>query len=67
MRPRDLPVLDVLLDVGADDRLFDLLLLCGPVVVVLVALVGRTPGSSALALAYVTAFVGNVLYNSFLS
>ncbi|MCL7419017.1 MAG: hypothetical protein M8354_14445 [Halalkalicoccus sp.] len=42
---------------------FDALMLAGPAVLVAIALLGRTALTTALAIAYLLAFVGYVLYN----
>ncbi|MDS0282625.1 hypothetical protein [Haloarcula onubensis] len=62
MRPRQLPLVGHVRDAGADDGVFDTLLLVGPLVVVVVALVHRNAFTEALVLAYLTAFVGYILY-----
>jgi Flp pilus assembly protein TadB len=49
-------------DVGSRDRVLDLFILAGPVVVAVVAVVGRTAFTEVLALAYVAGIVGYVLY-----
>jgi len=61
VRLPDLPVVSQILDAGPDDRGFDALLLAGPVVVALAAVLGRTPLTEALAAGYVasiTLYVG---------
>lgn len=45
------------------DPVFDALMLAGPAVLVAIALFGRTALTTALAVAYLLAFVGYVLYN----
>jgi hypothetical protein len=62
MRLRDLPVVSNVVDSGADDRVFDSLLLLGPVVIGVVALVGRSLFTEALAVTYLAAFVTYTLY-----
>ena len=57
MRPRDVPVVGTVVEAGADDRVFDALLLAGPVVIIVVAALGRSPLTVALAAAYIVAFV----------
>ncbi|PSQ15416.1 hypothetical protein BRD00_14055 [Halobacteriales archaeon QS_8_69_26] len=68
MRPRDLPVIHGVIEAGPNDRVFDVLLLSGPLVVGLVALLGRENVVSAgVASAYLAAFCGYVLYKGFVS
>ncbi|MEM4781533.1 MAG: hypothetical protein QXG03_08250 [Halalkalicoccus sp.] len=45
------------------DPVFDALMLAGPLILVAIALLGRTALTTALAIAYLLAFVGYVLYN----
>ncbi|MFB6129559.1 MAG: hypothetical protein ABEJ28_01910 [Salinigranum sp.] len=58
----DVPVIRYVVNAGARDRVFDLLLVLGPVFIAIIALDGRTVWSTALAAAYVLAFVGYLLY-----
>lgn len=62
MNPDDLPIISTVFEVGADDRLFDSLLLLGPLVIVVVVAAGRSTATELLALAYITVFLGYVLY-----
>lgn len=48
------------LSFGPDSRIFDGLLVSGPFVVALVAVFGRTAGTTALASTYLLAFVAAV-------
>lgn len=60
MNPADLPFVRQIRDWGPDDRVFDTLLLLGPIVVVLIATAGRNLVTEAVAVAYIAAFVGYV-------
>jgi len=60
--PEDIPVLAAVLESGPDDRVFDGLLLLGPVVVTLIAVLGRSPVTELLAVLYVSTFVCYVAY-----
>mgnify|MGYP000731112976 CR=1 FL=1 len=66
MKLSALPFVSAVLESGADDRIYDGLLLTGPVVILLIAVLETTRFLSgvakALAIAYVTAFVAYVLY-----
>ncbi|SHG96171.1 hypothetical protein [Halobaculum gomorrense] len=64
MRPDDLPVVRTVLRTGADDRGYDALLLAGPVVLALVAVLGRGPSTTALAAGYIAAFAGRTAVNA---
>jgi hypothetical protein len=64
VKPTDLPILGELLVAGPDDPVFDWLVLAGPLVVVVLALLGRSPPTVVLAGAYVAAAVANVLKNA---
>jgi len=57
-----IPLIGQVINSGADDRVFDALLLAGPLVVVVLALVGRNLVTEGLAAAYLAVFVGYVLY-----
>jgi len=56
MQLEEIPVVGPLLAAGADDRVFDALLVSGPILIVAIALLGRNPGSVALAVAYTVGF-----------
>jgi len=62
MKPRDLPVVSAVFEAGADDRVFDSLLLVGPLIIGLIAVFGRSLATAAVAIAYITVFVGYTLY-----
>ncbi|QKG94414.1 hypothetical protein EXE43_12730 [Halorubrum sp. SS5] len=62
MKSRDIPVVSAVLEAGADDRVFDSLLLTGPLVIGLVVVFGRSLVTEAVAIAYIAAFVGYTLY-----
>ena len=59
-----LPVVGPVLSAGADDRGYDALLLAGPIVVVVVAFLGRGPLTTALAAGYIVAFAGHTVANA---
>jgi hypothetical protein len=59
------PVIGALVQAGPGDRGFDVLMLCGPLLVALIALGGRTLLTSALVAAYLMSFVGYVFYRWF--
>ncbi|MFB6109426.1 MAG: hypothetical protein ABEJ60_00930 [Halodesulfurarchaeum sp.] len=58
-----LPLIGRVIEEGADDRLFDGLLLLGPPLVVLIALLGRNGLTVALISGYLLAFVARVVQN----
>ncbi|AGB31588.1 hypothetical protein C488_14015 [Natrinema pellirubrum DSM 15624] len=62
MRLADVPVVGDLLESGAEDRVFDSLLLAGPVLILIIAVLGRSTVTVGLAAAYVLFFVAYVLY-----
>ena len=64
MMPRDLPVVSAVVEAGADDRIFDSLLLIGPLVIGLIVLVGRSVVTEAVAVVYIAVFVGYTLYRA---
>lgn len=62
MRLRTLPVVSSVLEAGADDRVFDTLLLVGPLVIGVIVVLDRSVVTEALAVAYIAVFVTYVLY-----
>lgn len=56
------PGLRWVLDTGPDDRVFDSLLVSGPLLIVLLALLGRTPLTTTIAVGYLGVFAGYTLY-----
>ena len=64
MNPRDLPVLSSIIEAGAQDPVFDGLLMLGPILIAVVAVLGRSLLTEAVVAAYIVAFVGYVLYQS---
>ena len=63
MRPSDFPVVAQVLESGAEDRVFDGLLLVGPLVILFIAVAGRSALTVGVAAVYLLAFVGHVLTN----
>lgn len=61
MNPRDLPVLSSIIEAGAQDSVFDGLLVVGPLVIAVVAVLGRSLLTEGIAALYVVVFVGYVL------
>lgn len=62
MRLRDLPVIGYVVEAGADDRVFDSLLFVGPLVIGVIALLGRSLFTEVLSVTYLAAFVTYTLY-----
>ncbi|WP_158855089.1 hypothetical protein [Halorhabdus sp. CUG00001] len=70
MNLADLPIVGTVYESGADDRVYDGLLLAGPVVIVLVVvletIIEQSTGTELLAelfaIAYIAVFLGYVLY-----
>ncbi|GGC70802.1 hypothetical protein GCM10007209_35890 [Haloferax sulfurifontis] len=62
MKLRDLPVVSYVFEAGADNRVFDSLLLLGPLVIGLVVILGRSLVTEVLAVVYITVFVTYTLY-----
>ncbi|NHN61371.1 MULTISPECIES: hypothetical protein [Halorussus] len=58
----DVPVLRAVFRVGPADRVFDLLILFGPLLITSIALVGRNPITTGLTVLYLCGFAGYVLY-----
>lgn len=57
-RVERIPIVSTLLAAGPNDRVFDSLLLIGPLLIVVIAAVGRSVLTSLLAAAYLVSFVG---------
>ncbi|GGL50821.1 hypothetical protein [Halocalculus aciditolerans] len=60
MKPDDIPGFTELVAAGPDDRVFDTLVLVGPIVVLALAVFGRGVATTALAAVYLLGFVGYV-------
>lgn len=58
----DIPIVGDLLEAGAEDWVFDSLLLVGPLLIALIAVIGRSPITTGIAAAYLLFFVVYVLY-----
>ena len=61
MRASDIPVLSHVSESGPDDRVFDSLLLVGPLIIALIAGLGRTFLTHAIAISYITLLVIYIL------
>ena len=61
--PRNLPVVGRALAFGPGDPLYDVLLIAGPLVVLILALAGRNVVTVALAAGYVVGFVAVLAYH----
>ncbi|MFD1564395.1 hypothetical protein ACFR99_12640 [Haloarchaeobius amylolyticus] len=64
MNLRDLPVVGELLEAGAEDRVFDVLLLLGPLIILFIAVVGRSIFTSGVAITYILFFISYIIYRS---
>lgn len=62
MRIEAIPFVGSLLAAGADDHVFDALLVAGPIIIIIIAFLGRTPISAALAITYTGGFIGYIGY-----
>jgi len=62
MRPQDLPVVSSVFEAGADNRVFDSLLLVGPFVIGVIVVLDRSFVTAVLAVAYIAVFVTYTLY-----
>ncbi len=63
MSPESLPLIGPVLRTGANDRLFDTLLLLGAPLLVVIALLGRQPITTLLAAGYVVLFLAHTVHN----
>lgn len=66
MIPADIPVVGSLFQsgFGGRDTVYDTLILCGPLLIAVIALVGRSPLTTTLAVGYISAFVLYTLWKS---
>lgn len=64
MKPRDVPLVDQIVESGADDHVYDTFMLMGPLVLVIVAVVGRTLLTEVVVGAHLLAFTTYVVYNA---
>lgn len=62
MRPDRWPVIGKVIEAGPDDRIFDGLLVVGPLIILLLAALGRSPLTMGIGATYIAAFVLYVLY-----
>lgn len=67
MKPERIPIIDALLAAGPNDQIFDSLLLAGPLLIVVIALVGRSLLTVLLAVGYLGVFLGYVVFKSMAS
>ncbi|AFO56271.1 MULTISPECIES: hypothetical protein [Natrinema] len=58
----DLPIVGGFLEAGAEDRVFDLLLLVGPLLILFIAVAGRSPLTVGGAIAYCWFFIAHIIY-----
>ncbi|WP_256300838.1 hypothetical protein [Haloarchaeobius salinus] len=65
MRLDELPLVRYVFESGPDDPVFDALLLSGPLLIGILAIVGRSPISVGLAVLYLLVFAGYLPYNWF--
>lgn len=66
MKFSELPVISSVSEAGADDRIWDFLLLIGPVVLGLVVVFGRSVFTESVASGYLVVCVSYVLYKGLL-
>ena len=64
MNPRRFPIVGTVFDAGPNDSMFDLLLVAGPILILTIAFVGRSLPTTLLALGYVLAVLGRVLWKA---
>jgi len=64
MTLRNLPGVSPVFEAGADDRVFDSLVLIGPPVIGLIVILGRSLVTALVAIAYIAVFVGYTLYRA---
>lgn len=62
MKLRNVPIVSDVFEAGADDRVFDSLLLIGPLVIGLIVLLGHSVVTETLAVAYIAVFITYALY-----
>ncbi|WP_135662730.1 hypothetical protein [Halorhabdus rudnickae] len=61
-----IPFVGSLLTAGADDAVFDALLILGPIVIITITLLGRSIPSILLAVGYTGGFVAYIAYKGLL-
>lgn len=64
MTPEDIPIVGFLFRFDGRDTGYNILILCGPLLIAVLALFGRSLPTMALAVGYVSAFVLYTLWNS---
>lgn len=65
MKLTRVPLVGSVVESGADDRVFDALLLSGPLVIMLIAIFGRTLVTTGLSGGYLVLFTLYLLYKGF--
>jgi hypothetical protein len=60
----ELPVVSTVSKAGPEDRVFDSLLLLGPLVIAVIAVLGRSLVTEAIAGVYIAVFVAYVAYHA---
>lgn len=62
MNPEELPILGAVFRSGAQDYVFDVLILLGPLLIVGISIIGRTTFTTVLAGLYIGIFILYVVY-----
>ncbi|WP_137285022.1 hypothetical protein [Halorussus salinisoli] len=64
MKTDSVPIVGELFAAGPSDRVFDSLLLAGPLLIVFVALVGRSLLTTLLTVSYLATFIGYTFFKA---
>lgn len=64
MNLTDLPLVEYVVSIGPDSRVFDGLLISGPLILVLIVLVERNTVTLALAVSYLLMFVAGIVHEA---
>ena len=64
MKISRLPFVSQVVESGADDRVFDGLLLAGPFIILIIAVAGRSLFTHLLAASYIAVFAVHILLNA---
>lgn len=62
MKIENLPLISQVVAFGPDSRLFDSLLISGPIIVILIAVFGRNVVTLGISISYLLCFVASVVY-----